>query len=94
LYIFWTTEVFIEVFVKLMCFSRELNIPVEIESKKYYRTAEVCRAAGISKPTFFRWLREGTFLDARRRDMRGWRLFTREELDYIVTKANQINEGE
>jgi len=64
------------------------------ENKKYYRTAEVCRAAGISKPTFFRWLRGGTFLDARRRDMRGWRLFTQQELDSIVSRANHINEGD
>lgn len=67
---------------------------MEIEIKKYYRTAEVCHAAGISKPTFFRWLREGTFKDAKRRDMRGWRLFTREELDSIVSYATRINEGE
>jgi AcrR family transcriptional regulator len=67
---------------------------VQIEDKKYYRTAEVCRAAGISKPTFFRWLRDGVFHDAKRRDMRGWRLFTREELDSIVVHANHINEGE
>jgi len=62
--------------------------------KKYYRTAEVCQAAGISKPTLFRRLREGTFSEAKRRDMRGWRLFTREELDAIVLQANRINEGE
>ena len=67
---------------------------MKINDKKYYRTAEVCRAAGISKPTFFRWLRDGVFLDARRRDMRGWRLFTQEEVDSIVVKANRINEGE
>jgi hypothetical protein len=65
-----------------------------ISNKKYYRTNDVCRAAGISKPTFFRWLKKGTFLDAKRRDMRGWRIFTQEELDYIVSQANHINEGE
>jgi hypothetical protein len=64
------------------------------ENKKYYRTAEVCREAGISKPTFFRWLRQGTFVDAKRRDLRGWRLFTRKEVDNIVMQANHINEGE
>jgi hypothetical protein len=64
------------------------------EDKKYYRTADVCREAGISKPTFFRWLRQGTFLDAKRRDMRGWRLFTRKEVDSIVSQAHKINEGE
>jgi hypothetical protein len=65
-----------------------------VESKKYYRTAEVCREAGISKPTFFRWLRQGTFNDAKRRDLRGWRLFTRKEVDTIVMQATRINEGE
>lgn len=64
------------------------------QPKKYYRTADVCRAASISKTTFFRWLREGTCTDARKRDMRGWRLFTQDELNSIVLQANRINEGE
>jgi DNA-binding transcriptional MerR regulator len=67
---------------------------MKIENKKYYRTMDVCKAAGISKPTFFRWERKGVFPDLKRRDMRGWRLFTQEELNSIVLKANHINEGE
>jgi hypothetical protein len=51
-------------------------------------------AAGISKPTFFHWLRDGAFNDAKRRDMRGWRLFTKEKMDSIVVIANRANEGE
>ena len=66
---------------------------MKIENKKYYRTLDVCRAAGISKPTFFRWERKGIFSNSKRRDMRGWRLFTQEELNSIVSKANRINEG-
>ena len=48
--------------------------------------------AGISKATLFRWLKDGTCKDARCRDIRGWRLFTKEEVDFLVVKANGISE--
>ncbi len=35
------------------------NMPVIVNGQTYYRTAEACRIASISKNTFFRWIREG-----------------------------------
>jgi len=32
---------------------------VEIDGKIYYRTAEICQKAGISRATLFRWLKAG-----------------------------------
>ena len=68
-------------------------MPKIIENKKYYRTSEVCRAVGISKTTLFRWFKEGIYGEAKRRDIRGWRLFTKEEIDSLIFQVNQINEN-
>jgi|WetSurMetagenome_2_1015567.scaffolds.fasta_scaffold02181_7 DNA-binding transcriptional MerR regulator len=65
---------------------------VKIENRKYYRTAEVCRTVGISKATLFRWLKEGTCGNFDRRDIRGWRLFTREEIETLKNQVCQIDE--
>jgi len=65
-------------------------MPVTINGQAYYRTAEVCRIVGISKTTFFRWLKESTFKEAEHRDRRGWRLFTEDELARFKEEANRI----
>jgi len=61
-----------------------------ITGKTYYRTAEACRIAGISKNTLFRWIREGLFPDVKQRDRRGWRLFTEEEVVTLKVEFNRI----
>jgi len=65
-------------------------MPVVINEKTYYRTAEVCRRIGISRNTLFRWLKEGAISDVEYRDWRGWRLFTATQLETIRAKTNHI----
>ena len=65
-------------------------MPVVINEKAYYRTAEVCRRIGISRNTLFRWLREGAISDVEYRDWRGWRLFTETQVETIRAKANHV----
>ena len=65
-------------------------MPIVIDGKTYYRTAEVCHTAGVSKSTFFRWLRQGSFIDVANFDRRGWRLFTKEDLKRLKAEASQI----
>jgi excisionase family DNA binding protein len=65
-------------------------MPVTINGETYYRTAEACRIVGISKTTFFRWLKENILKEADSRDRRGWRLFTEEELNRFKAEANRI----
>jgi predicted site-specific integrase-resolvase len=67
-------------------------MPVVINDQTYYRTAEVCRAAGISRNTLFRWLKEGIFSDVEYRDWRGWRLFTRDQMDIMRVRTSQVTE--
>lgn len=66
-------------------------MPLTVGGKRYYRTAEVCRAVGISRATFFRWLKEGVFKEAEHRDRRGWRLFTEEEVARFEAEATRIS---
>ncbi len=65
-------------------------MPTTINGLTYYRTAEVCRMAGISRNTLFRWLREGAFTGVERRDYRGWRLFTQGQVDAINDRVTRV----
>ena len=65
-------------------------MPVSINDKTYYRTAEVCRMVGMSRSTLFRWLKEGIVSDVEYRDWRGWRLFTSDQIESIRTKTNHV----
>jgi len=65
-------------------------MPVTISEQTYYRTAEICLMVGIGKSTLFRWIKEGIMKDAEHRDRRGWRLFTKDEVDRVKTEVNGI----
>ena len=65
-------------------------MPITIRSKEYYRTAEACQVAGISKNTFFRWLRSGEFDDVSTADRHGWRLFTSDDIERLCNRAQQV----
>jgi excisionase family DNA binding protein len=63
---------------------------VNMRGQTYYRTAEVCSLAGISRSTLFRWLRKGILKDGFHRDRRGWRLFTDDDIVRITAESNKI----
>lgn len=65
-------------------------MPVRLNGETYYRSAEACRMVGISKNTFLRWVKEGTFREVEHRDRRGWRLFTENDLDRLRAEVNRI----
>ena len=62
---------------------------VEINGKTYYRTAEMCAKAGISRATLFRWLKAGV-LKKTYRDRRGWRMFTENDLNTMRAESEMI----
>jgi DNA-binding transcriptional regulator PaaX len=62
---------------------------IEINGKTYYRTAEICAKAGISRATLFRWLKAGV-LKKTYRDRRGWRMFTESDLETMRAEADMI----
>jgi excisionase family DNA binding protein len=65
-------------------------MPVKINGKEFYRTAEACRMVGTSKNTFLRWVRDGVFPDVELRDRRGWRLFSNDDLNRLKCEVNRI----
>jgi len=65
-------------------------MPVRLNGKSYYRTAEACLMAGTSKNTFLRWAREGLFADVEHRDRRGWRLFTEDDISRLKGEVHRI----
>jgi adenine-specific DNA-methyltransferase len=64
-------------------------VSIEIDGKTYYRTSEACKKAGISRATLFRWLKAG-ILEKHRKDRRGWRIFTEDDLEVIRDEAKTI----
>jgi len=62
-----------------------------VDENKLYRISEACALAGISRMTFLRWVREGTYPDVLYRDWRGWRLFTEDDVARLKLKVNHIN---
>ncbi len=65
-------------------------MPVKINGRIYYRTAEVCQIIGIGKSTLFRWIRQNVVNDAEYRDRKGWRLFAEDELFSLKSETNKI----
>jgi predicted site-specific integrase-resolvase len=66
-------------------------MPITVINEIYFRTAEACKTAGISKNTFLRWVKKGLYPDVKYRDRRGWRLFTQEEMAALKAEANRIS---
>ena len=65
-------------------------MPIRMDGRVYYRTAEVCLAVGIGKSTLFRWIRQSIIRDAEYRDRKGWRLFTENELLHLKWETNRM----
>ena len=65
-------------------------MPVIVDGNRFYRTAEVCKTAGVSKNTLLRWIREKKFAEAKYRDRRGWRLFSESELSKLKNEVNRV----
>ena len=75
--------------VSILLAGKDKYMSIEIDGKTYYRTAEVCAKAGISRATLFRWLKAG-ILKKTYRDRRGWRMFTESDLETMRAEANTI----
>jgi transposase-like protein len=68
-------------------------MPVKIDGRTYYRTAEVCQIVGIGKSTLFRWIRQNIVNDAEYRDRKGWRLFAEDELRNLEGETKRIQKN-
>ena len=66
---------------------------IKINGQTYYRTSEACQRAGISKATLFRWFKAGILEDVERKDRKGWRLFTQDDINRIKSEASRVSRG-
>ena len=65
-------------------------MPKEINNQLFYSATETCERTGISRATLQRWLQKGV-LNKIRRDRRGFRLFTEEDLSVHKADIERIN---
>ncbi len=68
-------------------------MPTTLNGIIYYRTAEACQIAGVSRNTFLRWVREGSYADVEHRDRNSWRLFTENDVAKLKGMVNKINKN-
>ena len=65
-------------------------MPVTMNGKTYYFSAEACEMACTNRNTYLRWVRENKFTDVVHRDRNGWRLFTEDDVQRLKSKVNKI----
>lgn len=65
-------------------------MPVTIKGQTYYRTSEVSRIVGICRTTLYRWVQKGFLGQTEYRDKRGWRLFTKDDVDRLSAEAEEV----
>ena len=58
-------------------------MPIEIDSKTYYYTSEALKQVGITRTTFYKWLKEKKIKDVSLRDRNKRRLFSIEDIQRI-----------
>jgi excisionase family DNA binding protein len=63
---------------------------VQINGRLFFTTAETCKKVGISRATLVRWLQKG-ILPTIRRDRRGFKLFTREDIQILKSEVQKIH---
>lgn len=65
-------------------------MPLTIDGATVFRIGEALERAGVSRATYFRWVKCGRIEDARYRDRNGRRVFTYRELRTLEDAANHL----
>jgi DNA-binding transcriptional MerR regulator len=68
-------------------------MPVSIDGVTLYRISEALMRAGVSRATYFRWVRQGRVRDSRYKDRNGRRLFTPDEVRELERVAHRLIES-
>jgi DNA-binding transcriptional MerR regulator len=70
-------------------------MPIEINDETFYLIGEAMQEIKITSMTYYRWVKQRKINDVERRDRRGWRLFTKADIQRIKNFKNktiQINQ--
>ena len=65
-------------------------MPTKIGDEEFHTTMEAAVAAGVSKATLLRWLKNGDVPEPKR-DIRGWRIFSKFEVAEIRAWASRTS---
>lgn len=68
-------------------------MPLTIEGTTVYPIGEALQEAGVSRATYFRWVREGRLVDVRYRDRNGRRVFTDQEIRGLCCVSKKLVEA-
>jgi predicted site-specific integrase-resolvase len=68
-------------------------MPITANGTTVYRIGEALGMAGVSRATYFRWIRDGRIPDARFRDRNGRRVFTAEEVESLRAVVHRLVEA-
>ena len=67
--------------------------PLTIEGVTVYRIGEALQTAGVSRATYFRWVKQKRVSDTRFRDRNRRRVFTQAEVQQLAGLANKLIES-
>ena len=65
-------------------------MPIELQDKTVWQIGEALKEVGLSRSTYFRWVKAGRVPDVVFRDRNGRRVFTREEIEQLKSVAQQL----
>jgi DNA-binding transcriptional MerR regulator len=68
-------------------------MPITANGTTVYRIGEALLEAGLSRATYFRWVREQKVADTRFRDRNGRRVFTAQEVQELCGVAHRLIEA-
>lgn len=68
-------------------------MPIQVNGQLLYRIGEALKLAGISRPTYFRWVKAGKLPDTKYLDRNSRRLFTTAELEILQSLALRLIEA-
>ncbi len=60
-----------------------------MKNNNFYTTKKVLKKVGITRPTLYKWLREGKIPEVNR-DRNNFRIFTKKDIERILAYKNLI----
>lgn len=67
-------------------------MPVTLQNRVLFSIGEALPRAGVSRSTYFRWVRSGRIPDTQFKDRNGRRVFTEEEVEQLTGIAKELKE--
>ena len=73
--------------------SRQTDMAQDLNGSAVYPIKEALQRAGVSRATYFRWVKLGRIRDTRYKDRNGHRVFTEEELETLIGISQRLVES-